>query len=159
MVSCNQREAEAGTVIAERFLTQWQARVPWPTPQQVEQDLLISRMIIEIANDDLLGGELAFRGGTCLHKLHLPQPLRYSDDLDYVRTSQGPIGPVFDALREIGERLGMKVNVDNGVFPKVVFRTTSTDDQRPLRIKVEMNTYERFPALPLITLPYALDSM
>ena len=37
----------------------------------------------------LLGPELAFRGGTCLHKLCLPQPFRYSEDLDYVRTTHG----------------------------------------------------------------------
>jgi len=54
---------------------------PWPERRQVEQDLILSRLILEIAADALLGKELAFRGGTCLHKLHLPAALRYSEDL------------------------------------------------------------------------------
>jgi predicted nucleotidyltransferase component of viral defense system len=45
---------------------------------------VLSRLIIEIANNATLGEELVFRGGTCLHKLYLSKPLRYSEDLDYV---------------------------------------------------------------------------
>jgi hypothetical protein len=41
--------------------------------------------IVEIASDELLARKLAFRGGTCLHKLHLPEPVRYSEDLEYTR--------------------------------------------------------------------------
>ena len=63
-------------------LVAWRSKAPWPNPVQIEQDLLLSRLMIEIASDDLLGPELAMRGGTCLHKLHLPTPLRYSEDLD-----------------------------------------------------------------------------
>jgi len=37
----------------------------------VEQDLLLSRVLIEMYQDDFLRDELVFRGGTCLHKLHL----------------------------------------------------------------------------------------
>ena len=69
---------------------------------------LLSRLIIEIANDAYLGDELVFRGGTCLHKLYLPTALRYSEDLDYVRTTAGGIGPIIDAVRRIGESLGMR---------------------------------------------------
>lgn len=74
----------------------WSATAPWPTDAQVEQDLVLSRLLVEIANDPLLAAELAFRGGTCLHKLHFDEPLRYSEDLDFVRTSQAPLlGEVF----------------------------------------------------------------
>ena len=38
------------------------------------------RLIIDIADHELLGDELAMRGGTCLHKLYLPVPARYSED-------------------------------------------------------------------------------
>ena len=47
------------------------------------------------------GSELAFRGGTCLHKLHAPRASRYSNDLDYVRTTTGPIQGIMAALREV----------------------------------------------------------
>ncbi len=64
-------------MIPRANLTEWSSRAPWPQPVQVEQDLIMARLMVEIANHELLGPELAFRGGACLHKLHLPQPLRY----------------------------------------------------------------------------------
>jgi predicted nucleotidyltransferase component of viral defense system len=63
---------------------------------------VLSRLIIEIANDDYLGSELVFRGGTCLHKLVAPTPLRYSEDLDYVRTTGGGIREFTRAITSIG---------------------------------------------------------
>ncbi|MDP3983972.1 MAG: nucleotidyl transferase AbiEii/AbiGii toxin family protein [Acidimicrobiia bacterium] len=60
----------------------------------------------EIANDSYLGDELVFRGGTCLHKLHVGAALRYSEDLDYVRRSEGGIKPLTKALTELGKRGG-----------------------------------------------------
>lgn len=72
----------------------------------------------------MLGDELVFRGGTCLHKLHLPQSLRYSEDLDYVRVTHGPIGPVLDALREVAAVVGMDAATDVGQYPKVFLRST-----------------------------------
>ena len=66
-------------MIPAAFVTAWSARAPWPTPAQVEQDLLLSRVLIAMYQDDYLSNELVFRGGTCLHKLHLPVPRRYSE--------------------------------------------------------------------------------
>jgi hypothetical protein len=50
-------------VIAEADIAHWRSRVPWVDADQVEQDLVLSRVIIEIANDAVLGPELVFRGG------------------------------------------------------------------------------------------------
>jgi predicted nucleotidyltransferase component of viral defense system len=94
-------------VIPQANIVEWSNAVPWPTIDQVEQDLLLSGLIIEIANDPYLGKELVFRGGSCLHKLHIVPGLRYSEDLDYVRRTADGIGDVFDALRAIGDRFGM----------------------------------------------------
>jgi hypothetical protein len=33
-------------MISERFITEWSAKVGWSTVEQVEQDLLLSRLII-----------------------------------------------------------------------------------------------------------------
>lgn len=74
-------------MISERYITEWAAQAGWSSVEQVEQDLLLSRLIVEIANDPYLGNELVFRGGTCLHKLRLSPGLRYSEDLDFVRHS------------------------------------------------------------------------
>jgi predicted nucleotidyltransferase component of viral defense system len=84
-------------MIPQGALTEWQAKVPWPQPYQVEQDLILSRLMIEIARDELLGEEFVLRGGTCLHKLYLPEPLRYSEDLDYVRQTRSGIKPFVQA--------------------------------------------------------------
>lgn len=145
-------------MISAAFITEWANRVTWPTVDQIEQDLLLSRLIIEIANDDYLGEELVFRGGTCLHKLHLSQALRYSEDLDYVRRSEGGIGDLIDAIRAIAVRLGMSVNTDIRSFPKVHLRAPFESGSGTMSIKVEVNTYERSPANELQRLPYSLDT-
>ncbi len=80
-------------------LIAWRSKAPWPDSVQIEQDLLLSRLMIEISRDEVLGPELAMRGGTCLHKLHLPSPLRYSEDLDYVRLNSVAVGEI---LRRCG---------------------------------------------------------
>lgn len=144
-------------MIPASLITHWASRVPWATRDQVEQDLVLSRLIIEIANNDLLGDELVFRGGTCLHKVHLPTPRRYSEDLDYVRRTSGPIGPILDALRAIGGHLGFDAHTDVTMFPKVLFRG-EFDGGGTMRVKVEINTYEKSPARPLIPLPHHVDS-
>lgn len=42
----------------------WRARAPWPKDAQVEQDLVITRVLVEVFSDPLLARRLAFRGGT-----------------------------------------------------------------------------------------------
>lgn len=145
-------------MIPAAHTTAWSRVAPWPSDEQVEQDLVLSRLIIEIAKHPLLGDEMVFRGGTCLHKLVLPEPLRYSEDLDYVRASHGPIGPVLDAIRDIAGRLGMDVNTDVGSFPKVRLRAPFESGSGLMRVKVEINTYEISPVRPHRRVPYRVDS-
>lgn len=135
-------------MIPEAAITAWGVSAPWPTRAQVEQDLLLSRLIVELASHPYLRDEMIFRGGTCLHKLHLTVPHRYSEDLDYVRATAGGIQPLTQAVTNVGEALGFEVRTQMGAQPKVYLRTTATSGEL-LRIKVEVNTYERTPALPL----------
>ena len=116
------------------------------TGDQVEQDLLLSRLIVEIANDEYLGDELVFRGGTCLHKVCLPFPWRYREDLDYVRRSGGGIAELTRALTRVGERLEMEVRTRISQHPKVFFRAGFESGSGPMKVKVEVNTFERSPA-------------
>lgn len=55
----------------------WSNVAPWAEQRQVEQDLMISRAVVELFADDFLNKEMRFRGGTALNKLHFPAPLRY----------------------------------------------------------------------------------
>ena len=146
-------------MIAHDHITQWSIRAPWPERQQIEQDLVLSRLILEITSDPLLGEELAFRGGTCLHKLHLPTALRYSEDLDYVRSTQGGIGPYIDALRGITERVGLteKSRELTGEMAHFIC-TAPAEDGGEIRVKIEINIAETESFLPRITRPYAVDS-
>jgi len=63
--------------------------------------------MIEIAENELLRNEFVMRGGTCLHKLHLDEPRRYSEDLDYVRRTNTGIKPYITELRAIADRLAL----------------------------------------------------
>lgn len=145
-------------MIPRPSITFWSNQHPWPSEDQVEQDLALSRLIIEIASHPALRDELVFRGGTCLHKLHLPQPLRYSEDLDYVRVTHGPIGPVLDGLREVADDLGMESRTEIGPFPKVFLRAEFESGRGRMQITVEMNTYETSPARPHVRLPFEIES-
>lgn len=145
-------------MITQAELAHWRRRVPWATDEQVEQDLVLSRLIVEIANHDLLGSELVFRGGTCLHKLWLNRPWRYSEDLDYVRRTPGGVGDILDAIRNVANRIGFeRVQTDIGRHPKARLLTTFNGGL-PMKIKIEINTFDRSPAQPTMTRPIAVES-
>lgn len=145
-------------MITEAELAHWQQHVPWPELEQVEQDLVLSRLIVEIANHPLLGAELIFRGGTCLHKAWLDRPWRYSEDLDYVRRTAGGVGEILDALRDVAAAVGFdRVQTDLRRYPKARLDTTFVRGGR-MRIKIEMNTFERSLARPAVTRALAIDS-
>jgi predicted nucleotidyltransferase component of viral defense system len=147
-------------VIPAADITAWGVHRPWPTRDAIEQDLLLARLIVEIYQHPLLREELVFRGGTCLHQLHLASPLRYSEDLDFVRRSNDGIGPVFDALREVAGRIGLEVySWDLSEHPKFRMRVPAESGAGALlRIKVEINTHETTSAMPLVRLPFRVSS-
>ncbi|KAF0156629.1 MAG: hypothetical protein FD159_1666 [Syntrophaceae bacterium] len=82
------------------FISEWKKIAPWPETDQVEQDLLISRALVEIFRHSVVAKNLAFCGGTALYKLYL-KPVRYSEDIDLVHVHPGPIGSLMDALKEV----------------------------------------------------------
>ena len=146
-------------MIPQAAITAWRRDAPWPTDIQVEQDLVLSRMMVEIAEDDLLGSELAMRGGTCLHKLRFEQPARYSEDLDYVRRTRGKVGPILDALTAIAERIGLsRVGTDTGGEIVSVRYQAAGAAGGKFRIKVEINTTEVDPFRPPVRVEHSVDS-
>lgn len=72
------------------FILEHQTVVPWPVLYQVEQDLLLCRAMIAIFNDKFLASQVAMRGGTVLHKVHLAPASRYSEDIDLVIVGDRP---------------------------------------------------------------------
>ena len=131
-------------MIPAQNIVAWGNVVPWADQRQVEQDLMIGRAVVEIFSDAMLREALRVRGGTALNKLHFPTPLRYSEDIDLVRTSAGPIGPILDRLRVVLEPwLGRAQFDQSPVAPKFRFRVEAEDGGGvPIRLKIEINTRE-----------------
>jgi hypothetical protein len=130
-------------MIPKMNIIAWSAKAPWADMRQVEQDLIISRALVELFADPMLSRGVRFRGGTALHKLHLPKPLRYSEDIDLVRTAAGPIGPVLDRIRQRLEPwLGRAAFDQSATAPKLRFRTEAEDGSGTIKLKVEINTRE-----------------
>ena len=136
-------------MIPRAHITAWRAQAPWSTDAQVEQDLIISRAIVEVFSEPLLAENLAFRGGTALHKLYLTPPTRYSEDIDLVQVKSGPIGSVMDALRrKLDSWLGEPRRSQSEGRMIMVYRFNSEIPPiTPLRLKVEVNTREHFSVL------------
>jgi predicted nucleotidyltransferase component of viral defense system len=123
----------------------WSQTAPWAEIRQVEQDLIISRAVVEIFSDLILPNQLRFRGGTALNKLHFSTPLRYSEEIDLDRTEAGPIGSVLDCNRDVLEPWLGRASFDQSpVAPKLRFRVAAEDPAATAQIhlKLEINTAE-----------------
>ena len=148
-------------MIPAQNIIAWGNNVPWAEQRQVEQDLIISRAIVAIFSAPLLSAELRFRGGTALNKLHFVVPMRYSEDLDLVRTANGPIGPILDGIRGVLEPwLGRAQFDQSPVAPKLQFRVDAEDQTAaaPIRLKVEINTREITAFDPPHTIPFRVKN-
>ena len=125
----------------------------------VEQDLLISRALVAIFSDEFLASQLAFRGGTALHKLYLsPQP-RYSEDIDLVQINPGPIKPIMFRLGEVLSFLPDRVTKQKRYNNTMLFRVESeVPPTIQLRLKVEINCYEHSSVLGLTKVPFSVEN-
>jgi predicted nucleotidyltransferase component of viral defense system len=79
-------------LIPQADIIAWRRVAPWADDGMVEQDLVLSRALVEIFSDPALAQALAFRGGTALHKVVLAPPSRYSEDLDLVQPHGRDLG-------------------------------------------------------------------
>ncbi len=146
-------------MIPQAYITEWSQQVPWQTNEQVEQDLVICRALVEIFSDDWLANSLAFRGGTALHKLYLkPQP-RYSEDIDLVQVRAEPIKETIIRLQAALAFLGESSVKPRRDGTQIICRF---DSEFPpsvrLRLKVEANTREHFTVLGLQQFPFEVKS-
>lgn len=146
-------------MIAENVLEGWRKNAPWPLLGQVEQDLIISRALIELYNNDYLKTRIAFRGGTALHKIILPKPLRYSEDIDLNRLETGLVKKVIDEVRNsLDQMLGQpkKVRSTNRSV-KMIYYYDSVDSSIR-KLKIEINVRETLPEKVLQGIPYSVQS-
>lgn len=146
-------------MIPQAYIDEWKRQAPWPSTAYIEQDLLISRTVVAIFSDEFLHENLAFRGGTALHKLYLQPAPRYSEDIDLVQVKPGPIGPIMQRLREVidffEEPRKTKVG---GHGAKAFYRFTTEYEQIRAKVKVEINGKEHFNVLPWVDFPFRIEN-
>ena len=147
-------------MIPRRYIEEWKTTAPWPDNAQIEQDLVIERALIALFSDDLIRESLAFRGGTALHKLYMKPQARYSEDIDLVQISDGPIKPILERIREalkfLGTKRAVKQNINNNT---IAYRFESEiPPVINLRLKIEINCREHFSVLGLKEFHHTMDS-
>ena len=146
-------------MIPEYYIKEWHEQVPWNTDAMVEQDLIICKALVCIFGDEFLASQLAFRGGTALHKLYLTPQQRYSEDIDLVQIHPGPIKPILLRLGEVLSWLPDKVTKQKRYNNTMLFRMESeVPPVQPLRLKVEINCYEHFCVLGLQKVPFKVSN-
>ena len=147
-------------MISRAHITAWRAIAPWSTDAQVEQDLIVSRALVQIFSESTLSSRLAFRGGTALHKPFLNPPSRYSEDIDLVQVKPEPIGPTLTALHKVLDSwLGQPRRKQSEGRVTLVYRFDSEIAPiTPLRLKVEINTREHFSVFDYIRKNFKVKS-
>lgn len=133
-------------MIPASHVTGWRLHNPWPDDAQVEQDLIISRALVEIYQVPELYEAFAFRGGTALHKLHIKRPIRYSEDIDLVQVRVESAGNAIDSIRNVLDPwLGTpkRERAENSF--KLIYRVDSEGEPpKRIKLKIEVNTREHF---------------
>lgn len=146
-------------MIPRPYIARWQEHAPWKQFYQVEQDLIISRVLVEIFSDEFLRENLAFRGGTALHKLYLNPAPRYSEDIDLVQIKAGPIKPIMERLRKVitffEEKRSTKIG---GHGAKALYRFNSEYEDIRMRLKIEINCKEHFNVLDWVDFPFEVGN-
>lgn len=93
-------------MIPRSYILEWSKVAPWPQLYQIEQDLIITRALVDIYKNPILRKTVAFRGGTALNKLIFNAPTRYSEDIDLVQINAEPIGKTLELIQEALSWLG-----------------------------------------------------
>jgi predicted nucleotidyltransferase component of viral defense system len=147
-------------VIPKADIVAWRQTAPWIADAQVEQDLIISRVLVTLYGNQSLADRLAFRGGTALHKLYFRPPRRYSEDIDLVQVIPEPIGTIFDMVQEVANPfLGTPKRKQAADAVTLTYRIESEGPPViSLRVKIEINTREHFTVSGLQKKPFEVRS-
>lgn len=121
-----------------------------------------------VAAHPVLAEDLVLRGGVALQHFVLPEPTRRCTGLEYARLHATPIGPVLDALRTVAADAGLRIRTEVRARPRVYLAAGSpvsdgsSPSSRPHRIRVDLETRELHPCLPVRTAPvptYATEEL
>ncbi|MCE3238339.1 MAG: uncharacterized protein K0R24_1320 [Gammaproteobacteria bacterium] len=146
-------------MIPQSFIQDWKYRyAPWPSLTMVEQDLIISRALVELYQQPTIKKALVFRGGTALNKIYINPPSRYSEDIDLVQIKAGPIREIVDTIRIVLDPwLGEPKRKLTDRCVKLLYRFQSSENL-PARLKIEINTTEHYHVLELAKVDFSVES-
>jgi predicted nucleotidyltransferase component of viral defense system len=146
-------------MIPRGYITEWSARAPWQNDEQIEQDLIISRVLCEIYRDEFLAERLAFRGGTALHKLYIKPAARYSEDIDLVQIRSEPIKPTIQSLQDRLSFMG-DASINQSRDNNTLIFKVAAESVMPLsiRLKIEINCREHLSELGFRMHPFEVRS-
>lgn len=159
------------TALTEQDVLAHQEIVPWQELHQVEQDLLLCRAMVAIFQDEFLKTQVAMRGGTVLHKVHLAPASRYSQDIDLVVVGDRPEDHIRKGLNRVLRPIlgkekssvwdSVKLTVRNAAKPSRILRAiykvpSVVQKGMRLTIEVEANVDERIPHYPVQRLPFSV---
>jgi len=149
-----------GWMIPRANITAWRVVAPWPSNEQVEQDLVLSRALVAMFNQKVVSNLAIFRGGTALHKLFFGAGGRYSEDIDLVQRDAGPIGELITAIREALDSwlCSPKWKQGQGRFTLYYRFETSFAPVSTRRLKIEINTREHFAVLDTIKRSFTVEN-
>ena len=149
-------------MIPRAYIDAWRTRAPWQQDAQVEQDLVISRVLVEIFSNEFLSEHLTFRGGTALHKLFLSPQARYSEDIDLVQFKPGAAKPMLEAIHDqllfLGGKDDRKVRLSEHNCTIYYQYETEMSPPPRKRVKIEINTREHFHLFGLKKETYSVDN-
>jgi predicted nucleotidyltransferase component of viral defense system len=147
-------------LIPRANINAWRKVAPWPDNSQIEQDLVISRALVEMYSRPEIARGLILRGGTALHKLFFLPGSRYSEDIDLVQRDAEPIGKLIAAIRDtLDDWLGSPSSRrgESGVSLNYRF-DTSFEPVVKARLKIEINTREHFSVFGFIEKKLVVDN-
>lgn len=132
-------------MIQSPFTNEWRQVAPWSENIMVEQDLLISRLLVELFQHQEISDSFAFRGGTAIYKLYSSQPVRYSEDIDLVQVKAEPIGNSVKAIRSIIDPLlGTPKRGSSKKGFTLTYGFIPEGSSTKQSLKIEINTREHF---------------
>jgi len=146
-------------MIPQYCITEWRQKAPWPEDYQVEQDLIISRVLVEMFNNSAISNSLAFRGGTALYKLFIPRPVRYSEDIDLVQVKKEKIGETLDVIRSLVDpMLGKPARDASNNIVTLTYKIPIENSIKPQKLKIEINAREHFSMYGLCQKEFKVES-
>ncbi len=143
-------------MVPKRYIQQWRINAPWPVLSMVEQDLIISRALIDLYRHPDINKSLALRGGSALNRLFLKQPVRYSEYIHLVQIESAPIGKTLDAIREALAWLGEPKRRLTERGARLTWHYPAVNKQIA-KLRIKLNTTDHFYITALSRVPYEIN--